>query len=191
MRERRLAESAPWLRADVTDAQVERCLGIDQVPRGSDAARGELVGYLPSGVQAILDAFEQSGLHSHHTLVDLGSGAGKVVMLAQLLTGAQAIGVEHQLPLVELARAQAARLGLDRVSTVQGDARDGFPDGDVYFLYLPFTDASLDRVMAILERKPRPFIVCALGLELQRYDFLRPRPTEHFWLTLYDAAPAR
>ena len=130
--------------------------------------------------------------------VDLGAGLGKVVMLARLLTGATARGIEIQPVLVDRARAAASALGID-ASFTEADVRDAdLDDGTVFFLYAPFTGPVLadvlERMHAVAKR--RSIVVCALGVDLERdARWLAPRPSDAFWLTIYDSmvpgVPAR
>jgi hypothetical protein len=129
--------------------------------------------------------------------VDLGSGLGTVVLLAHLVTGARARGVEIQPKLVARARDAAIRLGLDAtaVSFEHGDVRDAaIDDGTVFYMYAPFTGSVLvdvtERLHAIAKR--RAVIVCALGIELdRRARWLVPREGDSFWLTIYDGDARR
>jgi ubiquinone/menaquinone biosynthesis C-methylase UbiE len=120
-------------------------------------------------------------------LVDLGSGLGRVVFLAHLLTGAKAHGIELQPHLVQTAEARRVELGLEGVSFVCANAEQAVLDGSVFFLYAPFNGDMLDRVMARLEEvaRRRPITVCAVGVELHRYAWLEPKRTSHVALTIY------
>lgn len=173
------------------DAAVEERLGIALAP--SDAPPGEdLIGYHASGVAPIVRALAAVPIRREDVLVDLGSGLGKVVLLAALLTGARARGVELQPPLVEAARTAASRLGIE-VSFSLGDARTAaVEDGTVFFLYVPFVGPVLDAVLARLRgvAEQRPIVVCALGVDLDRAAWLVRRPLDDFWLALYDSAPS-
>lgn len=171
------------------DAAVERHLGLGEA---DDAAPGEhRVGYHPSGVAPIVRALIEAPVTADDVFVDIGSGLGKAVLLARLLTGATARGVEIQPSLIERARRAAARLGVE-VSFTCGEAQHAdLDDGTVFFLYAPFTGPVLAEVMARLElvARRRAIVICALGLDLpRRARWLRPRPTDAFWLTIYDAA---
>jgi hypothetical protein len=74
------------------------------------------------------------------TLVDIGSGAGKLCVAAALASDARFIGVEHRPRLVESARALARTFAVeDRVSFVEDAVGDGpVPEADAYYLYNPF-----------------------------------------------------
>ena len=172
------------------DAAVEERLGIALATR--DEPPGEhLIGYHPSGAAPIVRALAAVPVRREDVLIDLGSGLGKVVLLATLLTGARARGVEVQPPLVEAARKAASRLGVD-VSFSSEDARTAaIEDGTVFFLYVPFVgpvlDAVLERLRGVAER--RPIVVCALGVDLDHAAWLVRRPLDDFWLALYDSTP--
>jgi hypothetical protein len=186
-------ELVAWLASlpeGARDAAVEERLGIG-APTPSHTAPGEhLVGYHASGLAAILQALSEVPVGQDDVLVDLGAGLGKVVLLARLLTGATARGIEIQPDLVRRARAAAARLGLD-VGFTQGDVRDApLDDGTVFFLYAPFTGPVLvevaERLLAVARRKA--IVVCALGIDLDRTaPWLARRPIDSFWLNVYDS----
>jgi hypothetical protein len=186
------AELLTWLaavRPDARDAAIEEHLGIASpasfVPPGD-----HLVGYHASGVAAIVRALLDVPVVADDVLVDLGAGLGKVVLLARLLTGATARGIELQSALVRRARAAARRLDVG-VAFVEGDARHAdLDDGTVFFLYVPFTGPALmdvlERLHAIAVR--RPIVICALGFDLAREaPWLMARSLDSFWLTIYDS----
>ena len=111
-------------------------------------------------------------------------------MAVHLLTGARSRGVELQPELVAAGSAQARDLGLRDVSFVECDALDAdLEDATVVFLYLPFTGAVLQGVLRRLEAvaRRRQLVICSLGLDLRGADWIAPRPTEEFWLSIYDS----
>jgi methyltransferase family protein len=183
-----------WLSSlppEARDAAVEQHLGI-ACPAQYSAPPGDgLIGYHASGVAPIVRALIEVPVLADDVVIDLGAGLGKVVFLAHLLTGAAACGIELQPALVELARASAARLGID-VCLVQADARDAdLDDGTVFFLYAPFTGDVLAQVVRRLHAiaRRRAIVLCALGIDLGRdARWLVPRPLDSFWLTVYDGA---
>jgi SAM-dependent methyltransferase len=173
------------------DAAVEEHLGIrDAAPW---PAPGEyLVAYQPSGVAAIVRMLIEVPVSADDVVLDLGSGMGKVAILASLLTGATARGVELRPELVERAREAAARARADRVTFEQGDARQTrIDDGTVFFLYAPFRGPVmvdvLGRLRALAAR--RPIVVATLGVDVERAaPWLVRRPLDAFWLAIYDGA---
>ena len=169
------------------DEAIERRLGIG-TPVSSAAPGSDLVGYHASGVASIVRLFLEVPLGPDDVLVDLGSGLGKVVLLAALLTPARARGIELQPELAERARASARELGTS-VELVSGDVRDApLDDGTVFYLYAPFTgpvlETVIERLHAIAAR--RSIVVAALGIDL-RASWLVPRELDAFWLSIYDS----
>ena len=171
------------------DAWTHELLGFEEaLPEVVGLPRGA-VPYLPCGVDEILTLVRELPLRPSDALVDLGSGLGKVVILAHLLSGVRAHGIEIQAPLVHAARERCVGLGLDAVSFVHANAVEAELDGSIFFLYAPFNGALLTAVLARLEEiaRRRAIAVCAVGLELHGAPWLRPRPTSHVSLTLYDS----
>ena len=173
------------------DLAVEERLGIRDT--SSWPAPGQhLVAYQPSGVAAIVRMLIEVPVSVEDVVVDLGSGMGKVAILASLLTGATARGVELQPELVARSRAAAARAGAARATFEQGDAREArVDDGTVFFLYAPFRGPVmaevLGRLRALAQR--RPIVVAALGVDVElAAPWLVRRPLDAFWLAIYDAA---
>ena len=118
--------------------------------------------------------------------MDVGSGLGRATTLVHLLTGATAIGLEIQAALVAEARTLAARLGLVRVTTLEGDASALAPSiatAGVFFLYCPFSGARLFRFFANLEplAAERPLRVCCVDMAEPACAWLRPlaQPAEN------------
>lgn len=171
------------------DVWLDELLGFPPPPPDlPDLPRGA-VPYLPAGVAEILAMVREVPLGPDDELVDLGAGLGRVVIVAHLLSGARAHGVELQEPLVRLARERCAALALPSLSFTHGDAAEVLLDGSVFFLYAPFNGALLVRVVRRLEdvARRRPIVVCAVDLELHDVPWLAPRSTSSVTLTLYDS----
>lgn len=169
------------------DAFVDVLLGIDEVPDDAKDLPSESVPYLPCGVEEILAMVREAPLTAADELVDLGSGVGRVVMLAHLLSGARARGIELQPHLVELARARSAELGLSEVSFRVGDVTQCELDGSVFFLYAPFSGEMLSRALARIEvvARRKRVVVCAVGFELH-VPWLTARKSSSVSLMLYE-----
>ncbi len=173
------------------DAFVDALLGIDEIAAdGEELPRG-CVPYLPVGAAEILAMVDEVPLRHEQTLVDVGAGLGRVLLLSKLLTGARCIGIEVQSSLVREAQALAQDLALDDIHFERGDASDGLPRGDVYFLYAPFSGARLRSVMEMLQQQAvaRPLTVCAVAFELPRETWLHGRATSSPELTIYESLP--
>lgn len=169
------------------DAFVDDLLGIEPPPADAPLPRGA-VPYLPCSADAVLAMVRLAPLAADHAFVDLGSGLGRVVMLAHLLTGARAVGVEIQEHLVHASRERAAALGLADVSFVHANAADVELDGSVFFLYAPFNGELLQRVLARVERAAhrRAIVVCAVDVELE-VPWLVRRASSTLALAMYDS----
>ncbi len=168
------------------DAEVERLLGV-ATPGGDDAPPGaELIGYHASGLAPVLRALREAPVTSADVFIDLGSGLGKVALLARLISGARVLGIETQRALLDRAPR------LEGVEFVHADVR-GAPldEGTVFFLYNPFSGGALREVLERLHAvaQHHAIVVCALGIDVEHgtESWLRPRPTDAFWLQLFDS----
>ena len=69
----------------------------------------------------VAELFEQIGLADYRHVADIGSGDGRVVLIASLFT--RATGIEVDPELSDLGRRVAGELNLDRAGFLEGDAR--------------------------------------------------------------------
>jgi hypothetical protein len=173
------------------DHYVEEALGI-AYPRLDEPVLGaELTPYTPSGYDEIVHALDVTGLGPGDRFIDLGSGAGKAVMLAELLATATSTGIECDGALHALAEAASGELGL-RAWFLHADVRDvAIEDAEVVFMYLPFTGSVLSTVMSRLivmgqRREPgaRRF-VCSGTLDARRHAELVEAGSPRSWLRVY------
>jgi SAM-dependent methyltransferase len=174
------------LAPDARDGAVERLLGIvsDESQRSSPGF--ELLGYHASGLSPLFYALLEAPVTSEDVFIDLGSGLGKATALARLISGARARGIEVQKNLVDLSPR------LDGVEFVHADIREApLDDGTVFFLYNPCTGTARRDLMERLHTvaSKHAIVVCALGMDVEHGTerWLHPRPTEHFWLQLFDS----
>jgi SAM-dependent methyltransferase len=175
------------------DAFVDELLGLEPPPPDlADLPRGA-VPYVPCSVEDILTTVREVPIRADDVLVDIGSGLGRVVILAHLLTGARARGIEIQEPLVGRARAFADGLGLSDVSFVHGNAAEEPLDGSVFFLYAPCNGEMLARVLDRLEEVARTtrIFVCAVALELRDVPWLEAKSTSSVSVTAYESCVPR
>jgi hypothetical protein len=174
------------------DAWLDAVLGYGELPDDEPTLPRGAVPYLPCGVAEILTMVREIPLRAEDVLVDLGSGLGRVVILAHLLTDARGLGIEIQDALVQRAETCRAALGLPDVSFVRADATEVELDGSVFFLYSPFNGEMLTRVVARIEAvaRRRPVGICAVDLELPDVSWLSRRATSSSSVTLYDGSPS-
>jgi hypothetical protein len=174
---------------DARDHLVEEILGIAYPPFEPPSREREPTLDNPSGFAEISFGFEQARLGPDHTLVDLGAGQGKVVLLAALLTGARALGIELDPRAVTRAQAAAAALGLDRAEFVQGDIRSApLPEADVYYMFSPFLGSAevVRRLRPIAVR--RQIRLLCQPLDLKALPWLKATGARRYWLEVYESA---
>jgi hypothetical protein len=109
-------------------------------------------------------------------------------MLAHLLSGVRAHGVEIQAHLVRMARLRCGELDLP-ISFSHANAANVELDGSTFFFYAPFNGEMLARVLRRLEdvARRRPIVLCAVGLEFRGVPWLVPRKSSSVALMLYDS----
>ena len=137
---------------DSLDALLSGILLAEAAPEAVMARESEMVFYQPTPARIIFELVERAGLQPHDTFYDLGSGLGQVVILANLLSGATAKGIEIDPAYCEYARRCAQDLNLSDVEFINVDAREAkYADGTVFFLYTPFEGRMLQQVLDRLE----------------------------------------
>lgn len=189
LRGKALVERIEKLPASERDGWIDEVLDIDSlVADAPDLPRGS-VPYLPCGVDEILATVRELPLRAEDHLVDLGSGLGRVLFIAHLVSGARATGVEIQGHLVHTSRAKAAAINLP-ISIIHGNAAENVPEGSVFFMYAPFNGPMLESVLARLENiaQRRRIALCTVGLELGEVPWLARRSTSCPSLMLHSSA---
>ena len=142
--------------------------GVLQIPDPIEVIRPghEQVFYQPTPVRHALAMIEQRGLSVDDVLVDFGSGLGQLCIVASILTGARAIGIEIERAYVECARECVRNLRLSRIEFLHSDACEAdLSAGTVFHLYTPFTGSILRTVLNRLQHEStkRSIKVCTLG----------------------------
>jgi SAM-dependent methyltransferase len=149
--------------------RFERGLGIDTTGIIEDEelylAEPEREGYQGSGWIDLRRMLRPGEVKPHDVFVDLGSGKGKVVLLAARYPFARVIGVEISEQLNEIARRNlAAARGRRRAKQVELVTSDVLEyeiphDATVVYLYNPFRgslfDAVIAKLIASVDRNPR------------------------------------
>lgn len=151
---------------DGLDVLVNGLLLVDGVPGETFERTPEMVQYEATPARAILDLIDHAGLVQGDVFYDLGAGLGHVVMLVNLLAGMRATGIEIDPAFCDYARKASRGLGLTGVSFVNADAREAdYPDGNVFFMFTPFTGVILETVLDRLrcEATKRMIRVCTYG----------------------------
>lgn len=160
------------------EAWVNATLGLGPPPDDGPQLPRECVPYLPCAVDSMVSVVEHAQVRATDVFVDVGSGVGRAAALVNLLSGAQAVGIEVQPALVEAARALVARLPLPNVSFVEGDVAtldSALTVGSVFFLYCPFGGDRLTNLLTRLEAVARLREICiaTVNLPLPKLPWLR------------------
>jgi SAM-dependent methyltransferase len=156
---------------DQRDAWIDRVLGLGALPDDGAELPAGCVPYLPCAVDALIEAVDRADIGPDDVFVDVGSGVGRALAVVHLLSGAAAIGIEIQQPLVAAAR-EVTRAVSSRIEHVHGDAVGAVRAGTVYFLYCPFSGERLERMLDELAAVPRPIRVCCVDLPLPERAWL-------------------
>ncbi|MFN2243661.1 MAG: hypothetical protein ACK2U2_15315 [Anaerolineae bacterium] len=151
---------------DSLDALIGGVFLAEAAPGEVVEREPEMVAYQPTPAHIIFEVVERAGFQKHDIFYDLGSGLGQVVILAHLLSGVAAKGIEYDPAYCEYARRFAQDLNLSGVEFVQADAREAdYTGGTVFFLYTPFEGRMLQQVLERLrgEAKTRTIRVYTYG----------------------------
>ena len=151
------------------DAWVDRMLGLDELPADGPELPGGCVPYLPCAVDVLLRIAERVPMRPDDRFLDIGSGVGRAAVVLHLLTGHEVRGIEVQSGHVQAARRLVEKLGLSKVTFVEGDAGeriDEFATGTVFFLYCPFSGERLTRFLRNVESVSRERTVCICTVDL-------------------------
>jgi SAM-dependent methyltransferase len=149
-------------------------------------------GYIPTPATLVERMLSMARVGPDDLLVDLGSGDGRIPLLAAQRFGARALGIELIPELVAYSRREADRLGLgERVRFVQGDifATD-FSQATVVALYLP-PSVNLRLRPLILAMKPGTRVVSHnFGFGDWKPDHGDASDDAYGWLWIVPAAAA-
>ncbi len=175
------------------DAWLDRVCGLRELPDdGPQLPRG-CVPYIPCSVDVVLRAVEQASIQASDVFVDVGAGVGRAAALVHLLTGASVVGIEIQPGLVRAFRDLMARLVISGASCIEGDAAkltSLASLGSVFFLYCPFGEERLAKVLAGLEdiAQTQTIRVCCVDMPPLARPWLTPEPSPPGDLVVYRSA---
>ena len=147
----------------MTEQEWEQLLQIKTAGRDDSQSDGEHHPYEPTDY-SVLERLSNSGyIRKKDTLVDYGSGKGRVSIFMTYQTGCRSIGIEYDERLWQKAMVNAkSAAARSRVSFILADAAEyELPDEtDCCFFFNPFALHTLKRVLGqifdSLQRRPRP-----------------------------------
>ncbi len=151
-----------------------------------------LAPHVPTAEDVVRKMLELAELKSGERLYDLGSGDGRIIIMAARDFGAQAIGVELRDDLVQFTRKKVEELGLvDRVKVVHGDLmQTDTRDADVVTLYL--TTTANEKIAPKLEKELRPGTrIVSFCFRMPGWEPTRTMNLETRTLYLYTLPPVK
>ena len=151
---------------DYLDESISGVLRFEEPSAEVVPLESDMVAYQPTPARHIFDLIRRIELTERDFLIDLGSGLGHVTLMASICTGANCTGIELEPSYVDCACKSARSLSLNNARFIQGDVRTAdLSDGTVFYLYTPFTGATLRDVLNSLrhEAARRAIRVCTLG----------------------------
>ncbi len=164
---------------DRLDDFVDALLGTHPPERPYVPLEPGNIPYQPAPARAVLDLIDHAHVRADDVLLDLGAGLGRVPLLAHLLTGCAALGVELEAEYVQQARQRARALRLTRVEFVHADLVGwDLAAASVLFIFNAVGGPQLQRLCRHVDEEAgrRSLRVCALGacaLELAQLATLR------------------
>ncbi|MDB5103691.1 MAG: class SAM-dependent methyltransferase [Fibrobacteres bacterium] len=170
---------------DVLDAFINGLLHPLAAPEETREREPEMVFYQKTPARIVFDMMGSGGISGADVFFDLGSGLGQVPILINLLSGAEAKGVEFEPAYCDYANACAADLRLTRVETLQADARRAdYSRGTVFFMYTPFEGRILQDVLERLREESR-----SRRIRVFTYGPCTGPVSRQGWLRLVDGNP--
>jgi protein-L-isoaspartate O-methyltransferase len=114
----------------------------------------KLAPYYPTPETIVDKMLQLGGLKAGEKMYDLGSGDGRIVILAAQKFHAEAVGVELDKNLSKQSAAQILKLGLDKnARIVNGDLlKQNYSSADLVTVYL-LPDAVNNKVQPLLDRQ--------------------------------------
>lgn len=144
---------------------------------GQETPKGEkLAPYYPTPHTIVEKMLRLGGLKPGEKMFDLGSGDGRIVIMAAQKFGADATGVELDADLWKQSSDKIKGLGLKKARIIHGDVlRQDYSSADLVTVYL--LPASNEKLRPILEKQLKK------GARVVAHDFeiagWTPEKTEH------------
>jgi tetrahydromethanopterin S-methyltransferase subunit G len=136
---------------DNLDIFINRLLSTGTIPEAKRAPEPEMVFYQKTPARIIFELSKK--ISRDDIFFDIGSGAGQVVILVNLISGAKAIGIEFEPAYCNYAKEVASDLDLVNVQFINEHAKNiDYSKGSVFFLYTPFYGQMLREVFALLQK---------------------------------------
>src|SRR5689334_23810489 len=129
-------------------------LGTCAVAAAQNAEGGKLAPYYPTPETIVQKMLQLGGLKPGEKIFDLGSGDGRIVIIAAQKFHANAVGVELDKDLAKRSADKILKLGLDKSAhIIAGDLlKQNYSSADLVTVYL-LPDAVNNKVQPILDKQ--------------------------------------
>jgi protein-L-isoaspartate O-methyltransferase len=136
----------------------------------------KLAPYYPTPLTIVDKMLQMGGLRANEKMFDLGSGDGRIVIMAAQKYHAESAGVEMDEDLVKQSSAKIRSLGLKKARIIRGDImKEDYSSADLITVYL--LPVSNDKLRPKLEKELKK------GTRVVAHDFeisgWTPERTEH------------
>jgi hypothetical protein len=165
---------------DYLDDLIAGVFQFEALPEELRPLAPDSVFYQPTPARHVFHLISAASITSADTLIDLGSGLGQVPLLVSICTSAPCVGIEVDPVWVASAKKCADVLNLRNVTMLAQDAREAdLSSGTIFYLYTPFTGATLEAVLGSLRLQSslRPIRICTFGpctLAIGSQSWLKP-----------------
>ncbi len=131
------------------EEELDKKLGIDTTGRDAINADENHHPYEPTPYMVLDRLIEEGYINESTSLVDYGSGKGRVGIYLSKMTGCRSIGIEYDEKLYALSLENLASSGVENAEFVCMDAVDySVEDADSFFFFNPFSAKILNSVLS-------------------------------------------
>src|SRR3954447_13155111 len=129
-------------------------VGLCAVAAAQNPEGGKLAPYYPTPETIVQKMLQLGGLKAGEKMFDLGSGDGRIVIVAAQKFHAEAVGVELDKDLSKQSAARILKLGLEKnARIVNGDLlKQNYSSADLVTVYL-LPDAVNNKVQPLLDKQ--------------------------------------
>src|SRR3954449_10320750 len=121
---------------------------------GQNAEGGKLAPYYPTPETIVQKMLQLGGLKAGEKMFDLGSGDGRIVIMAAQKFHAEAIGIELDKDLCKQSAAKILKLGLDKYAhIINGDLlKQNYSSAELVTVYL-LPESIDNKVQPVLDKQ--------------------------------------